>query len=534
MMASPAPMCSTSRMEPAVLQKENERLKALLAETQAALAESEEARHRLEIIVGQLNREKFGAKSEKLRPDQYHLPLEDVEVAQGILDAALEKAAAIIKGKRDGAARSSNRNGGQLPAHLPRVERIIEPRSTLCPCGCGEMAKIGEDVSQRLDAIPAQLRVLVTRRPKYACRRCSAAVVQASAPEHVVPSGLPTEALIAQIIVAKFGDHLPFYRQAEIYARQGIQLDRATLGNWAGRACFHLKPIADRMRAHLAAADRLFMDETTAPVLDPGRGRTRKGFFWAIACDDRGFGSTGPPIVLFRYAPGRSGEHAERFLHGFRGRFLQCDGYEGYDRLKRIERPQGPWVLVHCWSHLRRRFVKLVRNTKSPIAEAAVRQIATLYAVDAMVRGASPAVRLAARKEHSAPIVAALKLWFEKQLSVISSGSRLAEDIRYGLAHWEGLTRFLDDGRLELDTNPVENAIRPICLTRKNALFAGHEVGAENWALLSSIVATCRLNDVNPVDYLAETLTAIINGHPQSRINDLMPWRFRNTSTPAP
>ena len=242
MVASPAPMCSTSRMEPAVLQKENERLKALLAETQAALAESEEARHRLEIIVGQLNREKFGAKSEKLRPDQYHLPLEDVEVAQGILDAALEKAAAIIKDKRDGAARSSNRNGGQLPAHLPRVERIIEPRSTLCPCGCGEMAKIGEDVSQRLDAIPAQLRVLVTRRPKYACRRCSTAVVQASAPEHVVPSGLPTEALIAQIIVAKFGDHLPFYRQAEIYARQGIQLDRATLGNWAGRACFHLKP----------------------------------------------------------------------------------------------------------------------------------------------------------------------------------------------------------------------------------------------------------------------------------------------------
>lgn len=166
----------------------------------------------------------------------------------------------------------------------------------------------------------------------------------------------------------------------------------------------------------------------------------------------------------------RSGEHGERFLHGFRGRFQQCDGYEGYDRLKRIERPQGPWVLVHCWSHLRRRFVKLVRNTKSPIAEAAVRQIAALYAVDAMVRGASPTVRLAARKEYSAPIVAALKLWFEKLLPIISSGSSLAEDIRYGLAHWEGFTRFLDDGRFELDTTPVENAIRPICLTRKNAL----------------------------------------------------------------
>lgn len=259
-----------------------------------------------------------------------------------------------------------------------------------------------------------------------------------------------------------------------------------------------------------------------------------KGFFWAIAADDRGHGGTGPPVVLFRYAPGRSGEHAERFLNGFRGRFLQCDGYDGYDRLTRIERPQGPWVLVHCWSHLRRRFVKLVRNTKSPIAEAAVRQIATLYAIEATVRGASPQVRLAARREHSAPIIAALKQWFEKQLSMISSGSRLAEDIRYGLAHWEGLTRFLNDGRLELDTNPVENAIRPICLTRKNALFAGHEIGAENWALLSSIVATCRLNDVNPVAYLAETLTAIIDGHPQSQIEDLMPWRFRKASTPSP
>ncbi len=389
-------------------------------------------------------------------------------------------------------------------------------------------------MSERLDVIPAQLRVLVTRRPKYACRRCSGAVVQAHAPEHVVPGGLPTEALIAQVIVAKFGDHLPFHRQAEIYARQGIHLDRATLGNWAGRACFHLKPIANRMREHLAAADRLFMDETTAPVLDPGRGKIKKGFFWAIASDDRGHDGQGPPIVLFHYAPGRGGEHAERFLQGFRGQFLQVDAYEGYDRLTRIVRPQGPWVLVHCWSHLRRRFVKLMRNSRSPIAEAAVRQVAALYAIEKTVRGSTPEIRLTARKEHSAPIIAALKPWFEKQLSMISSGSKLAEHIRYGLAHWEGLTRFLDDGRLELDTNPVENAIRPVCLTRKNALFAGHEVGAENWALLSSVVATCRLNDVNPVAYLAETLDAIINGHPQSQIEELMPWRFRKTSSPNP
>lgn len=330
-------------MDISVLRNENERLKEQLARTQAALAESEEARQRLETIVVDMRREKFGAKSEKLRPDQFHLPLEDVEIAQGVLDAAQEKAAALIKGKSDGAPCPSNR--GQLPAHLPRVERIIEPKSTLCPCGCGEMAKIGEDVSERLDVIPAQLRVLVTRRPKYACRRCSGAVAQAHAPEHVVPGGLPTEALIAQIIVAKFGDHLPFYRQSEIYTRQGIRLDRATLGNWAGRACFHLKPVADRMCAYLSAADRLFMDETTAPVLDPGRGQTKKGFFWAIAADDRGHGGTGPPVVLFRYAPGRSGEHAERFLNGFRGRFLQWTDMIG-SRASNARKGHGCWCIA--------------------------------------------------------------------------------------------------------------------------------------------------------------------------------------------
>ena len=284
-------------MDIAVLRNENERLKEQLARTQAALAERGMGLGGGPAAPGGQSSSTCAERSSAPNPrscglTNIHLPLEDVEIAQGVLDAAQEKAAALIKGKSDGAPRPSNRNRGQLPAHLPRVERIIEPKSTLCPCGCGEMAKIAEDVSERLDVIPAQLRVLVTRRPKYACRRCSGAVAQAQAPEHVVPGGLPTEALIAQIIVAKFGDHLPFYRQSEIYTRQGIRLDRATLGNWAGRACFHLKPVADRMCAYLSAADRLFMDETTAPVLDPGRGQTKKGFFWAIAADDRGHGGT--------------------------------------------------------------------------------------------------------------------------------------------------------------------------------------------------------------------------------------------------
>ncbi|WP_354037399.1 IS66 family transposase [Bradyrhizobium sp. S3.2.6] len=273
---------------------------AMFAGLDWRLVRPEEARRRLEVILGELRRDKFGAKSEKLRPDQYHLPLEDVETAQGILDAAQERAEAVIQGRsRNAPDQGSHRSRGCLPAHLPRVQRIIKPASTLCPRGCGAMTKIGEDVSKRLDVIPAQWRVLATRRPKYICRRCSGPVMQAHAPEHVVPGGLPTEATIAHAIVSKFGDHTPFYRQAEIYARQGIRLDRATMGNWSGRACFHLQPIADHMCRRLAMADRLFMDETTAPILDPGRGQTKKGYFWAIVSDDRGHSGPSPPIVLF-------------------------------------------------------------------------------------------------------------------------------------------------------------------------------------------------------------------------------------------
>jgi len=504
-------------MTDTALAEENARLRAKLAETEASLAEAQEAQRRLESIVAELRREKFGRASEKLDPEQFNLPLEDVEIAQGVLEAAQEKARRALKGATDDTDRTPKRNRGHLPKHLPRIERVIEPQSILCPCGCGEMAKIGEDVSERLDIVPAQLRVLVTRRPRYACRRCSGAMVQAHAPERVVPGGLPTEALIAQVIVSKFGDHLPFYRQAEIYKRQGIALDRATLGNWVGRACFHLKPVVEQMRSHLKAADRIFMDETRAPVLDPGRRTTKTGWFWAIVSDDRG----------------RGGVHAVRLLEGYRGRFLQCDGYQAYDALAAQARPEGSWELVHCWTHVRRRFVKRMETDASPIAEEALRQIAQLYAIEATVRGRAPEARLAARAELAAPIVTAFRPWLEAQLSRIPRSSKLAEDIRYALGIWPGLTRFLEDGRFELDTNPVENQIRPIALTRKNALFAGHEVGAENWAMLASLIATCKMSDVNPIDYIAQTLRAILDGHPRSRIEALMPWCFDRPSSLA-
>jgi transposase len=512
------------------LARENVVLKVRLAEVEAALADAQEARRRLEDILGQMQREKFGKRSEKLSAEQFNLPLEDVELAQGVLKAAQEKAEAALKGTSPGAGKPRACNRGHLPTLLPRVERVIEPATTQCPCGCSEMTRIGEDVSERLDVIPAQFRVLVTRRPKYACRRCSEAVAQAHAPEHVVPGGLPTERLIAQVMVSKFGDHLPFYRQVEIYKRQGIALDRGTLGNWTGRACFHLMPIFERLRDHLRQADRIFMDETRAPVLDPGRKKTKNGYFWAIVADDRGHAGTGPPIVLFHYAPGRGAQHPLAFLAEYQGRFLQCDGYEAYTKLTTIDREGGPWELVHCWTHVRRRFVKRMDSSGSPIAQEALRQIALLYQIEKIVRGQSPDVRLVARREHAAPIIAAFKPWLEAQVSRIPTKSQLAIDIAYTLSLWPGLTRFLDDGRLELDTNPVENQIRPIALTRKNALFAGHEVGAENWAMLASIIATCKMSDVDPVAYVDHTLRAILDGHPRSRIDDLMPWAFQASS----
>lgn len=521
-------------MDATILARENARLSARLAEVEVQLAEVQEANRRLEEILRTAQRATFGKSSEKLSPDQFNLPLEDVELAHGVLEAAQEKAeAALNAAKGTEAPRKPRRNRGHLPPHLPRIERVIEPESTLCLCGCGEMVKIGEDVAERLDIIPAQFRVLVTRRPRYACRRCSQGMAQAHAPEHVVPGGLPTEQLIAWIMVSKFGDHLPFYRQADIFKRQGLDLDRGTLGNWTGRACFHLLPVIRHMQAHLRKADRIFVDETRAPVLDPGRGATKTGWFWAVVADDRGHGGTWPPIVLFHYAPGRGREHPLKFLEGYQGTWLQCDGYQAYNAVAELARGNRPWQLVHCWTHVRRRFVKRFESDGSPIAEEMLRRIALLYRVEKSVRGKDAEARLAARREHAAPIIAALKPWLEAQLSRIPGKSRLAEDIRYTLALWPGLTRFLDDGRLELDTNPVENQIRPIALTRKNALFAGNEVGAENWAMLASLIATCKMSGVDPVAYIAATLRAILDGHPKSAIEDLMPWHFCQPSTRA-
>lgn len=408
--------------------------------------------------------------------------------------------------------------------HLPRIEEIIEPQSLVCDCG-GCLHCIGEDVSERLDVIPAQFRVIVTRRPKYACRSCTDGVVQAAAPARLIPGGLPTEAMVAHVLISKYADHLPLYRQAQIYSRQGVDLDRSTLADWVGRAAFELRPVYNALMTDLKRSSKLFMDETRAPVLDPGARKTKTGYFWALARDDRPWNGTAPPGVAFTYAPGRGGLHAERILQGFGG-ILQVDGYAGYNRLIAPGRV-GPGIqLAYCWAHARRKLVEITRAGTAPIAKEGVRLIGELYAIEAEIRGLRPEQRLAARQERSGPAVARIKAWLDLHRARVSAKAPLGEALSYIAKYWTGLELFLADGRIELDNNAVERTIRPIALNRKNALFAGHDAGAENWAVIASLIETCKLNGVDPQAWLAVTLRAIVADHKQSKINELLPWNF--------
>jgi transposase len=380
---------------------------------------------------------------------------------------------------------------------------------------------IGEDSGERLDIVPAQFRVLVVRRPKYACRACENVVVQAPAPARLIEGGLPTEATVAQVLVSKYADHLPLYRQAQIYARQGVDLDRSTLADWVGRAGFMLRPVHERLLTALKASAKLFADETTAPVLDPGRGRTKTGQLWAYARDDRPWGGTDPPGVVYVYAPDRKATQPIAHLSGFSG-VLQVDGYAGY----RVLAKRNDVQLAFCWSHVRRRFYELAAAGPAPIATEALERIAKLYAIEKDIRGRNADERRAVRQERSRPIINELDPWLRAKLALISQKTKLAEAIRYALSRWDGLTRFLNDGRIEIDSNVVERSIRPIALNRKNALFAGSDGGAEHWAVVASLIETCKLNGINPHAYLADVITKIVNRHPNSRIDELLPWAY--------
>jgi len=481
---------------------------------------------RLRQIIKELQRHRFGRRAETLPEDQLLLGLEEAEQveADGLEDR--EQASSDLRRERT-AKRRINR--GSLPAHLPRIDVVIDIESHDCPCCGNGLHRIGEDVSEKLDIVPAQFRVLVTRRPKYACRACEEVVVQAPALARLIEGGLPTEATVAQVLVSKYADHLPLYRQAQIYKRQGIDLDRSTLADWVGRAAWHLRPVHQRLLEHLKASSKLFADETTAPVLDPGRGKTKTGQLWAYARDDRPWQGADPPGVVYVYAPDRKSERPMAHLDGFVG-ILQVDGYVGYRALA-----AGNSVsLAFCWSHVRRRFYELAAAGPAPIASEVLRRIAELYKIEDDIRGITHEERRAVRQAKSRPIIDSLAPWLTERLSLISQKTKLAEAIRYTISRWDGLIRFINDGRIEIDSNTIERSIRPIALNRKNALFAGSDAGAEHWATIASLIETAKLNDVEPLAYLADVITKIVNGHPNSQLDDLLPWAFADQPETKP
>jgi transposase len=473
---------------------------------------------RLTQIIKELQRHRFGRRAESLPEDQLLLGLEEAEQIEA---AGEEEAARASPAKRRERAAKRRTNRGALPLHLPRIEMVVDIEDHACSCCRNGLHRIGEDVSERLDIVPAQLRVIVVRRPKYACRACEDVVVQAPAPARLIEGGLPTEATVAQVLVSKYADHLPLYRQAQIYARQGINLDRSTLADWVGRAAWHLRPVHDRLLEKLKASPKLFADETTAPVLDPCRGKTKTGQLWAYARDDRPWQGSGPPGVAYVYAPDRKAERPIAHLSGFTG-ILQVDGYGGY----KVLAERGEVRLALCWSHVRRRFYELAQSGPAPIASEALQRIAELYRIEAAIRGHDADARRIARQEKSRPILEAMEPWLREKLSLISQKTKLAEAIRYALSRWQGLSLFLDDGCVEIDSNTVERSIRPLALTRKNALFAGSDGGAEHWAVIASLVETAKLNGVEPHAYLADVIARIVSGHPNSRIDELLPWAY--------
>jgi transposase len=486
---------------------------------------------KLQLIIKQLVRSRYGAHSEKLDPDQLQLGLEEVEQSLGTTQAGVGSELAADN-KATAERKPPQRNRGALPPHLPRIEILIDVEDKRCPCCGGAMHVIGEDISEMLDVVPALYRVRVIRRPRYGCRGCEGAVVQAPAPERPLTGGMASEALLAQVLVAKYSDHLPLYRQAQIFARHGIDLDRSTLANWVGRACWWLRPLAELLLSTILSSPKIFADDTPVPVLDPGRGRTKTGRLWSYARDDRPWQGPLPPAVAYVYSENRQGVHPRSHLASFTG-VLQVDGYTGFNALGG-ERSAGAVEFAFCWAHVRRKFFDFHHATDSPIAAEALRRIAELYRIEARIRGRLPDARARIRQAETRPLVDAMKIWLEGEVGRISAKSALAAAIRYALRHWKGLGLFLNDGRVEIDSNTVERTIRPIKLGAKNHLFAGSDGGAESWAIVASLIQTAKLNGVEPFAYLRDVLERMVSGNTKTNeLSSLLPWAWKASQANA-
>jgi transposase len=480
---------------------------------------------KLRAMLETLRRTLYGARSERFDsdPGQLALGLEDVSTAPA--EPELE---ATKPRSQDGRTRPTPmRNIGSLPKHLPREDVVIGPAINHCPCCQGTLHRIGEDVSEMLDIVPAILRVIRIHRPRYACRACESAVVQAEAPRRPVDNGLPTAALLAHIAAAKFAWHLPLHRQTQMLAGYGIELDRSTLVHWIRRTAWWLQPLYALLTDTVMAAGKVFCDDTPLPVLDRTRRRTRIARLWCYAVDDRPWQGPLPPAVIYRYAEDRRGRHVKEHLDGFHG-VLQVDGYTGYDGLAKPNRPGGAITLAYCLAHARREFFDVHKRTKDPVAAEALRRIGEIYAIEAQIRGSPADERVVVRQAETKPLMAALWSWLMQRLDEISAKSSLATAIRYTLSHWAGLTVFLVDGRVEVDNNTVERCIRPIPLGRKNALFAGSHRGGERWAIIASLINTAKLHEIDPETYLADVLDRIVSGRTKvNALRELLPWNWK-------
>ena len=498
-----------------------QRIVRTLATERTTLSEAQAEIERLRLIVQKLQRNQFGRRAERLDDDQLRLGFDDLNSDIARVEATLPSEKIRTSESRSQTERAS------LPAHLPREDMRLDLQHQVCSCCGGKLHVIGETVSEMLDHVPARIRVIRICRPRYGCRACGT-IHQAPAPERPIAKGLASPGLLAHVLVAKYCDHLPLYRQSQIFARHSVEIDRSTLANWVGGACWWLEPLQARLAEHIFASQTLFADDTPIPVLDPGRGRTKTGRLWVYARDDRPWSGADPPAAVYLYSPDRRAERPASHPAKFKG-VVQVDGYPGFERL----RDGGDIQLAACWAHARRKFYEVHQATGSPIAAEALRRIAELYAIETAIRGQTAAARQSVRQVKSLPLVTTMKVWIETQLTHIPPRSGLAEAIRYALTRWSALCCFLDDGRIELDTNTVERAIRPITLGRKNHLFAGSDGGAARWATVCSLITTAKLNDVEPFAYLKDVLERMSNGHPMSRLDDLLPWNWSLSNAPT-
>jgi len=502
---------------------------AELATAKAGLIAKTLEAEKLKFELARLKRMTFGASSERIKREigQLELKLEELESdrAQGEPSATPEPSA-----DAEPAEAREKRRRRQLPEHLLRTINTHEPASPTCAsCGSDRLRKVGEDVTEVLDYIPGHFEVTRHVRPAYSCRRCEA-MMQAPMPSLPIPRGQAGPGLLAHVAIAKYCDHLPLYRQAEIYARDGVDLDRAMLADWIGKIAWLIKPLADRIGEHVMAGSVIHADDTPISVLAPGNGKTRTGRLWVYLRDERPHAGPAPPAVLYRYTPNRKGEHCRAHLAPFRGH-LHADGYSGFQQL--YESAQGmPAAVteVACWAHARRYFFDVLHQNGSPIAKQALDKIGALFDIERLIAGQVSEQRRRVRADNAKAKLDELQLWLDEQLRRIPGRSDLASAIRYTQSRWDALMRYVDDGRLEISNNAAENAIRPLKLGAKNWLFLGSNAGGERAAIFYTLIRSAKLNGLEPEAYLRQML-ARIGEHPINRLDELLPWNIAGAAT---